>query len=715
VRVSSGEHSKDHRDKKKRRWNKQLVAVVLQGFAKIIAAKKLVRDKRKLLNAAKKLTKKKRVSTFTFKKAATIIQSFFRSSCARIKLLKMITAGLVINKAYRQHRAYKRLRGDLRRVEKPCRIKLHGIRNLPEQIFTKGGTGGIGVRVSCYWSGLLHIFNSPNELKGVIRGKKPQWTFMTEFHSVNKQFTEKELLAEMHEVEARKVAEDQSKGLLSRLSRVGTSFIGGGKNSIGQRKSVVDFQHRNLQRLKSIQALKRLDEEDESESSESSDEEEEQEEEESDSGSVPFKPSKYQSLQKKENRTLDRQETDIDMGKQKYCSAFQDEFVRVPCIHGNSALKFEYMFADGTQFAESIYFCSESKGLMFWGGEMGLHLNYKSNTPKAPSPSTHHRETRRNEIISPEFDLMATPPSLEFTLSCGTPMMSRCGYSKVKLTSNGPMMNAMYSAFGFFHFFLNTWKKYYLSLDGVGLSFFDTKHSSSPFHIIPVSEITFVAILQGKPTSVASAPFEDTHDVIIKTIHHETIFLRLSDTGSRVFWHEVLVSCIKGVPSYTVGRQDSKSSEDNGSQDDGGKGFLSNMSVLGAVGGAANATESLVRGSASLVGGGVKNIVGTILPGAFIPGFLRKQQEGDESSSAAAGIKKTTRSRHSFVADQIFDKINKDDGKEYDLSRVNSGRSEVSSDSSGRGGDAGKLLGAPSNNEESDEERGSNSFPGRGY
>jgi len=285
------------------------------------------------------------------------------------------------------------------------------------------------------------------------------------------------------------------------------------------------------------------------------------------------------------------------------------------------------------------------------------------------------RETRRNEIISPEFDLMATPPSMELTMGCGIPMMSRCGYSKLKLSSNGPMMNAMYSNFGFFHFFLNTWKKYYLSLDGVGLSIFDTKHSSKPFHVIPVSEISFVAILAGKPTSAASAPFEDTHDVVLKTAHHETIFLRFSDIGTRVFWHEVFVSCIKGVPSYSLTQIDSRHSEEDNDEDD--KGFLRRIgSVRGAVGGAANATENLVRGSANLVGGGVKNFVGTILPGAFIPGFLKKHDANESSNPPPK------RSRSSFVADEIFGRINEisDNKSDHDLSRVSSGRSDLSDD-----------------------------------
>jgi len=662
-----------HRDKKKRRWNKLLVAYVLQGFAKIIAAKKLVREMRRKLKEEKKKPKKKKISTYTFKKAATIIQSFFRSSQARTRLLKIIKASLVVNKAYRQHRAFKRLRGDLRRVERPCRIKIHGVRNLPEQIFTKG-QGGIAVRVSCYWSGLLHIFSSLTELKSVLRGKKPQWSLTTEFHPVAKQLSEKELETEMHAVEA-KEAVGVKKGILSRLSRVGSLI--GGKQTLGQRKSVVDFQHRNLQRLKALQALKSVEESESESGSEDEDEDEDEDSKESQGGgSDVYKPSRFQSYRKKENRTLDRSDTDVDMGRQKYCSAFQDEYLRVPCIHGNSVLKFEFLLNDGTVFAESSYFCSEKKGLMFWGGEETATLNYKSLSKPLPSVNGM-RDTRRNEIITPEFDLMAVPPSLEFTVTCGVPMMSRVGYSKVKLSSNGPMMNSMYSKFGFFHFFLNTWKKYFLSLDGEGLSFFDTKHCATPFHIIPVSEITFVAVMQGKPTSAAQAPFEDTHDVILRTVHHETIYLRLSDVGNRVFWHEVLVSCVKGVPAFTLMRSDSVDSEtdkNSTSADSSATGYLGNITVLGAVGGVANFTHDAVRGSANLVGDGFKNVVGTILPGAFIPGFLKSREE------EMAQAPKSKRTRSNFVANEIYGKIN--NTGDIPLSRVSS---DLTEDTPGRG------------------------------
>ena len=78
---------------------------------------------------------------------------------------------------------------------------------------------------------------------------------------------------------------------------------------------------------------------------------------------------------------------------------------------------------------------------------------YKSK-PK-DSAKVHNDVGRRfDAFVAPTFDLMDVPPSLEVTIGCGKPSLSRCGYAKVKLNSNGPMMNSMYSAFGFFNFVL---------------------------------------------------------------------------------------------------------------------------------------------------------------------------------------------------------------------------------------------------------------------
>ena len=111
-------HFKDphpQKEKKKRRWNKNLVARVLQGFAKIIAAKKLVKRMRSELKLAGGMKRKKRVSTYTNVRAATMIQSLVRSAMARTRLTLMIRSGAIINKAWRGYTAFKRLRADLRR------------------------------------------------------------------------------------------------------------------------------------------------------------------------------------------------------------------------------------------------------------------------------------------------------------------------------------------------------------------------------------------------------------------------------------------------------------------------------------------------------------------------------------------------------------------------------------------------------------------------
>ena len=170
-----------------------------------------------------------------------------------------------------------------------------------------------------------------------------------------------------------------------------------------------------------------------------------------------YMPSRFAGSSKKENRTLGRMDSSTsDMNVNdvsKYCADFQDEVLRVPCLHGNSILKFECI-ADGVVVGESLYLCSQSEGLMFWGGETSCQVTYKSK-PVSGSNQSHGKEGRRTDaFVVPTFDLMSTPPSLEVDIVCGKPMLSRCGYVKVKLSGNGPMMASMSSTFGYLSFFI---------------------------------------------------------------------------------------------------------------------------------------------------------------------------------------------------------------------------------------------------------------------
>jgi hypothetical protein len=255
----------------------------------------------------------------------------------------------------------------------------------------------------------------------------------------------------------------------------------------------------------------------------------------------------------KENRTMGRVPGSPDQARVKYCASFDDELVRVPCLHGNSILKFEYICSDGSIIGESYYYLSSTKGLMFWGGETSCQIMYKSQKPHSQLPAVGDgkREARRTDIVNPTFDLMDSAPSLEMKISCGVPMMSRCGYAKVRIAKSGPMRSSLYLNFGIIATLTTSWHKFYLSLDGQCLSFFETKHSSQPFYSVMASELTSCVVLSGKPTSVANAPFEDTHDVVIAS-PHEKILLRFADVGNRVFWTEVLVGSIRGISAHAL-------------------------------------------------------------------------------------------------------------------------------------------------------------------
>ena len=174
-----------------------------------MAKNKVAKKKRhrRLHPSMYKIRVKRRVSTYSTVKAALMIQSLVRSHMTRVNLFNQIKAACTINRNYRAHRAHILLKHDLRRVERPCTMHLHGIRNLPAQIYSKGS---IKCKISVYWSSLLHIFASEKDLKGVIRGKKPQWVFTSDDFTIEKQMSAKEIEKELEETNAKLV---ESSGL----------------------------------------------------------------------------------------------------------------------------------------------------------------------------------------------------------------------------------------------------------------------------------------------------------------------------------------------------------------------------------------------------------------------------------------------------------------------------------------------------------------------
>ena len=159
--------------------------------------------------------------------------------------------------------------------------------------------------------------------------------------------------------------------------------------------------------------------------------------------------------------------------------------------------------------------------------------------------------------------LIQDPPTLELQMDVGKPLLARCSYAKISVSS-GPLRRAMRSTFGFLVVMVTNWKKVYMSFTGSEVYFYESKHASEPFYIMPSSDLIDVKVVTGKPTGDGFI-FEDSHDVILRTRHNETISVRFMETSSRVHWADNLFLSINGYSDEDgkLGHIDSMSS--NGS------------------------------------------------------------------------------------------------------------------------------------------------------
>ncbi len=161
-----------------------LIQKLVRGF---IARKRLLqakamndRQRTVTLFVAKCLGIRRRKRQERLDKAAKVIQKFMRGYLARRKLFRVVNAGLKLNMLWRKYTAYRSLKGQLRRVEKPHTIIIHGIRNILPKMFV---TGQVRVKVLVWWNPLLHIVGH-NDYVNFLQSKQPQYIFTSEFHKV---------------------------------------------------------------------------------------------------------------------------------------------------------------------------------------------------------------------------------------------------------------------------------------------------------------------------------------------------------------------------------------------------------------------------------------------------------------------------------------------------------------------------------------------------
>jgi len=107
--------------------------------------------------------------------AATKIQRFIRGILIRRKIYQIVHAGLKLNFMWRKYVAYKALKGQLRRVDRPYTIILHGLRDLPKKYLT---SDQIKFKISVWWNPLLHIV-SKNDFNVILQSKQPQYIYIS--------------------------------------------------------------------------------------------------------------------------------------------------------------------------------------------------------------------------------------------------------------------------------------------------------------------------------------------------------------------------------------------------------------------------------------------------------------------------------------------------------------------------------------------------------
>jgi hypothetical protein len=107
--------------------------------------------------------------------SAIKIQRFMRGIMIRRKIYSIVHAGLKLNFMWRKYIAYKSLKSQLRRVDRPYTIVVHGLRNLPKKYLT---SDQIRFKISVWWNPLLHIV-SKNDFNTILQSKNPQYIYQS--------------------------------------------------------------------------------------------------------------------------------------------------------------------------------------------------------------------------------------------------------------------------------------------------------------------------------------------------------------------------------------------------------------------------------------------------------------------------------------------------------------------------------------------------------
>jgi hypothetical protein len=106
-------------------------------------------------------------------KSVKLIQKIFRGYIARKNVLNMVTSGLILKYTWKKYQSYKSLKSQLRRIDRPYTITMHGIRNLQRSTLN---SRQLKFKISIWWHPLLHIV-SRSDVDATVNSRQPQLTY----------------------------------------------------------------------------------------------------------------------------------------------------------------------------------------------------------------------------------------------------------------------------------------------------------------------------------------------------------------------------------------------------------------------------------------------------------------------------------------------------------------------------------------------------------
>ena len=486
--------------------SKKFCATVIQCLVRRFLARKSVKARRIHAHATRR-RKMQRASLALDGElgqhaAASLIQMRARGLLGRHRVMRMIRAALVICKVLRKYISYVNLRKYLRRIERPCKVHVSRLSGLPSTVYNRTNT--VSVRVSLFWSPLLHIA-SPEDVARIVTKHLPQFSVTTASYDCKIE-REKDVLGGAagtgtggsgsgsggaSHVPTPKYphlsspgsgsvsgSEDDETGGAAKVKSGGRGGKGGGaRSSLGmwgggggaKRGKDQDEdagssddddndddegQGQGNKKKKSLFSMPKMSMKDLRQSIRSA------------SNSVPrnFRPSFTWSGNRADLHT--------PIANTVCCRADLGESMTVAAAHGNAVIKFEVIDEMGKVVAWTYTPLSHYGSLMMWDEKITLPLTVTVPTerrtmkPRAsisvpsggggllgPAPIVISPKRGSVSMGGPSSVQAASEasdakrmPSIHVELSTGTPLNSRCSWAKVKLAVRGPLTRTLKSS-----------------------------------------------------------------------------------------------------------------------------------------------------------------------------------------------------------------------------------------------------------------------------